>query len=71
MGGVRGVKHYMQRTAIQGSPETLSVIGHRWIRGADENDPGVHPFRKTFEELEIGDTVRSEPRKVTLEEKWS
>ena len=68
MGGVRGVKHYMQRTAIQGSPETLSVIGHRWIRGADENDPGVHPFRKTFEELEIGDTFKSEQRKVTLDD---
>ena len=68
MGGVRGVLHYMQRTAIQGSPQTLSVIGHRWIRGADENDPGVHPFRKTFEQLELGDTFRSEPKKVTLED---
>ena len=68
MGGVRGVKHYMQRTAIQGSPETLSTIGHRWIRGADEKDPGVHPFRKTFEQLEIGDTFNSESREVTLED---
>ena len=68
MGGVRGVLHYMQRTAVQGSPETLSVIGRRWIRGADEKDPGVHPFRKTFEQLQLGDTFRSEPRKVTLED---
>ena len=68
MGGVRGVLHYMQRTAIQGSPETLSAIGHRWIRGADEKDPGVHPFRKTFEKLEIGDTFRSESREVTLDD---
>jgi oxepin-CoA hydrolase/3-oxo-5,6-dehydrosuberyl-CoA semialdehyde dehydrogenase len=68
MGGVRGIKHYMQRTAIQGSPQTLSVVGHRFIRGADEKDPGVHPFRKTFEQLEIGDTFRSEPRKVTLDD---
>jgi len=68
MGGVRGVLHYMQRTAIQGSPETLSVIGKRWIRGADEKDPGVHPFRKTFEQLKLGDTLRSEPRKVTLDD---
>ena len=51
MGGVRGVKHYMQRTALQGSPQTLTAIGNRWTRGADENDPGVHPFRKTFEQL--------------------
>ena len=68
MGGVRGIKHYMQRTAIQGSPETLSVIGHRWTRGADEKDPGTHPFRKTFEQLELGDTFRSELREVSLED---
>ena len=66
MGGVRGIKHYMQRTAIQGSPETLSVIGHRWIRGADEKGPGAHPFRKTFEQLELGDTFRSDLREVSL-----
>ena len=68
MGGVRGVKHYMQRTAIQGSPQTLTAIGNRWTPGADEHDPGVHPFRKTFEQLEIGDTFRSEPREITLED---
>jgi len=68
MGGVRGIKHYMQRTAIQGSPETLSAIGHRWIRGADERDPGVHPFRKTFEQLRLGDTFRSELREVSLDD---
>ena len=68
MGGVRGVLHYMQRTAIQGSPETLSVIGNRWIRGAEQKASNVHPFRKTFEQLEIGDTHKSEPRKVTLDD---
>jgi len=68
MGGVRGVLHYMQRTAIQGSPETLSVIGRRWIRGAVQKDPGAHPFRKTFEELQIGDTFTSDPKKVTLDD---
>ncbi len=68
MGGVRGVLHYMQRSAIQGSPETLTAITHRWIRGAEERDPGVHPFRKTFEQLELGDTVLSQPKKVTLED---
>ncbi len=68
MGGVRGVLHYMQRTAIQGSPETLVTIGHRWIRGADQIDPGVHPFRKTFEQLQIGDTFNSESREVSLED---
>jgi oxepin-CoA hydrolase/3-oxo-5,6-dehydrosuberyl-CoA semialdehyde dehydrogenase len=68
MGGVRGVKHYMQRTAIQGSPQTITVIGSRWTRGADEKDPGVHPFRKTFEQLELGETVHTESREVTLED---
>jgi oxepin-CoA hydrolase/3-oxo-5,6-dehydrosuberyl-CoA semialdehyde dehydrogenase len=68
MGGIRGVKHYMQRTAIQGSPQTLTAIGNRWTRGADQKDPGVHPFRKTFEQLEIGDTVNTEAREITLED---
>ncbi len=68
MGGVRGVKHYMQRTAIQGSPETLSVIGNRWIRGADQRESETHPFRKTFEQIAIGDTLVTESREVTLED---
>ena len=68
MGGVRGVLHYMQRTAIQGAPQTLTAIGNRWVRGADEIDPGVHPFRKTFEQLSIGDTFTSEMRKVPLDD---
>ena len=68
MGGVRGVLHYMQRTAVQGSPETLTTIGQRWIRGADQKRPDVHPFRKTFEQLEIGDTLLTDAREVTLED---
>ena len=68
MGGIRGVLHYMQRTAVQGSPQTLTSIGHRWIKGADENDPGVHPFRKTFEQLELGDTLVTDSREVTLDD---
>lgn len=73
LGGVRAVLHYMQRTALQGSPETLTSIGSRWIRGADEHTPElhentVHPFRKTFEELQIGDTLHTAEREVTLED---
>jgi oxepin-CoA hydrolase/3-oxo-5,6-dehydrosuberyl-CoA semialdehyde dehydrogenase len=68
MGGIRGVLHYMQRTAVQGSPQTLTSIGHRWIKGADQNDPGVHPFRKTFEQLELGDTLVTDSREVTLDD---
>ncbi|MDH3991018.1 MAG: MaoC/PaaZ C-terminal domain-containing protein, partial [Gammaproteobacteria bacterium] len=68
MGGIRGVKHYMQRTALQGYPQTLAAIGNRWIRGADENESDVHPFRKTFEQLNIGDTLRTGSREITLED---
>lgn len=68
LGGIRGALHYMQRTAIQGSPATIAAIGNRWVRGGDEHDPGVHPFRRTFEQLEIGDTVNTASREVTLED---
>jgi oxepin-CoA hydrolase/3-oxo-5,6-dehydrosuberyl-CoA semialdehyde dehydrogenase len=68
LGGIRGTLHYMQRTAIQGSPEMLAAIGNRWVRGGVENDPGVHPFRKTFEELIIGDTLHTESRQISLDD---
>ncbi len=67
MGGIRGVMHYLQRTALQGSPETLTRIGGRWIKGAARHE-GVHPFRKYLEELELGDCVVSGSRSVTLED---
>ena len=66
MGGIRGVLHYMQRTALQGSPDTLAAIGRRWIRGGRQLDPGAHPFRKPFHELRIGDTLNSVEREVTV-----
>ena len=68
LGGIRGALHYMQRTAIQGSPETLAAIGNRWVRGGVENNPGVHPFRRTFDELAIGDTVHTESREISLDD---
>lgn len=68
LGGIRAVLHYMQRTALQGSPETLARISDCWIKGADQKDPGVHPFRKTFEQLDIGDTLNTESREVTLDD---
>ena len=68
LGGVRAVLHYMQRSALQGSPETLTQIGQRWIRGAEERVTDSHPFRKSFEELELGDTVRSDTRTITLDD---
>jgi oxepin-CoA hydrolase/3-oxo-5,6-dehydrosuberyl-CoA semialdehyde dehydrogenase len=68
LGGIRGALHYMQRTALQGSPQTLTAIAGRWIRGADENAGDEHPFRKTFERLSIGDTLKSAARDVTLDD---
>lgn len=65
MGGVRGVMHYLQRTALQGSPETLTCISRRWITGSHRHTD-VHPFRKHLEELQIGDSVIAGPRGVTL-----
>ena len=54
MGGVRGVLHYMQRTAIQGSPTVLTCVTNEWTPKADEKTDRVHPFRKYFEELKSG-----------------
>ncbi|MBN8549354.1 MAG: phenylacetic acid degradation bifunctional protein PaaZ [Deltaproteobacteria bacterium] len=65
MGGIRGVMHYMQRTALQGSPTTLSHIGNQWMRGADRPEATRHPFRKFFEELEIGETLTTHRRTIT------
>ncbi|GAB3592723.1 Bifunctional protein PaaZ [Corynebacterium faecale] len=77
LGGIRGVKHYMQRTAIQGTPDHLTAITGEWHRGAAINrvtradvtaGTGAHPFRKDLATLRIGDQFASDLRKVTLEE---
>jgi oxepin-CoA hydrolase/3-oxo-5,6-dehydrosuberyl-CoA semialdehyde dehydrogenase len=68
MGGIRGVLHYMQRTAVQGAPDVLTAVTGRWIKGSRERDPGVHPFRKPFGALRIGDTFRSGERAVSVED---
>tara|TARA_R110000787_G_scaffold13918_47_gene43391 strand:+ start:985 stop:3012 length:2028 start_codon:yes stop_codon:yes gene_type:complete len=67
MGGIRGVMHYLQRTALQGSPATLSAVTGQWIKGAPQPE-GVHPFRKNLSELQLGDTVKAGPKLVTLED---
>lgn len=56
LGGLRSVKHYMQRTAVQGSPTMLATIGQQWVRGAQVNEDRIHPFRKYFEEIQPGDS---------------
>ncbi|OED49086.1 phenylacetic acid degradation bifunctional protein PaaZ, partial [Rhodobacteraceae bacterium (ex Bugula neritina AB1)] len=68
MGGVRGVKHYMQRTAIQGSPDILSAIGEKWVPGSTEITGPAHPFTRKFGTLAIGETLHTAPRTVTLED---
>lgn len=68
MGGIRGVKHYMQRTAIQGSPDILTAVGGKWIPGASEGTGPRHPFTRRFGELEIGETLHTSEREVTLQD---
>jgi oxepin-CoA hydrolase/3-oxo-5,6-dehydrosuberyl-CoA semialdehyde dehydrogenase len=68
LGGLRGVAHHMQRTAVQGSPEMLTAITGRWVRGSARTTTDVHPFRKHLEDLRIGDTVVGGPRTVTQQD---
>lgn len=68
LGGVRGVLHYMQRTAIQGSPTLLSAIGEQWVPGASEHQGPAHPFTRTFHDLQIGETLYTEPRTITTQD---
>ncbi|MDP5227334.1 MULTISPECIES: phenylacetic acid degradation bifunctional protein PaaZ [Arthrobacter] len=66
LGGIRGVLHHMQRTAIQGSPDMITAITGRWTTGSRREVGEVHPFRKSLAELKIGDGISSKPRTVTL-----
>jgi oxepin-CoA hydrolase / 3-oxo-5,6-dehydrosuberyl-CoA semialdehyde dehydrogenase len=65
MGGKRGVFHYLQRTAIQGSPTTLTAIGNVYQYGAKQFEDVAHPFTKYFEELQVGETLITQKRTVT------
>ena len=67
MGGMRGVTHYMQRTAVQGAPGLLSAVTGRWIEGGPAQQ-GTHPFRKSLAELRIGDQLVTASRVVTKED---
>ena len=68
MGGLRGVRHYLQRTAIQGSPSMITAISNVYQPNARGNTGGIHPFKKYFEELKIGDQLVTEKRLVTSED---
>jgi oxepin-CoA hydrolase / 3-oxo-5,6-dehydrosuberyl-CoA semialdehyde dehydrogenase len=68
MGGLRGLKHYMQRVAVQGSPTMLTAITNVYQPGGKATESSVHPFKKYFEELEIGDQLITQKRKITSED---
>ncbi len=68
MGGVRGVKHFMQRTAVQGAPRMLSAVTGRWSDGAPVDEAPPHPFRKSLAELKVGDRIVTARRTVTLDD---
>jgi oxepin-CoA hydrolase/3-oxo-5,6-dehydrosuberyl-CoA semialdehyde dehydrogenase len=65
LGGIRAVRHYLQRAAVQGSPTMLSAVTGEYVRGAALNEDGVHPFRKHFEDLSIGDSLLTHRRTVS------
>jgi oxepin-CoA hydrolase/3-oxo-5,6-dehydrosuberyl-CoA semialdehyde dehydrogenase len=68
MGGLRGVKHYMQRVAVQGSPDTLTAITNVYQPYAKGNATSIHPFKKYFEELSIGDQIITPKRTITADD---
>lgn len=68
MGGKRGVFHYLQRTAIQGSPTTLTKVTNQYQYGGKYIKKDIHPFKRYFEELEIGETLITKTHLVTLED---
>ncbi|MBS1639473.1 MAG: phenylacetic acid degradation bifunctional protein PaaZ [Bacteroidetes bacterium] len=68
MGGMRGVKHYMQRVAIQGSPTMLTAVSNVYQPNAKGVQSNIHPFKKYFEELQIGEQIITEKRNITSED---
>lgn len=68
LGGMRGVRHYMQRTAIQGSPKTLRAVTSAWVKGSAVEAAPPHPFRYRFSELEIGKTIETPSRTISIED---
>lgn len=68
MGGMRGVKHYMQRVAVQGSPTTITAITNVYQPYAKGRPDTIHPFKKYFEELQIGDQISTKKRLITADD---
>jgi oxepin-CoA hydrolase/3-oxo-5,6-dehydrosuberyl-CoA semialdehyde dehydrogenase len=65
LGGIRAVKHNLQRSAVQGSPDMVMAVTGEYIRGATLIQTDVHPMRKAFEDLQIGESLLTEPRTIT------
>lgn len=65
LGGIRSILHYMQRTALQGSPTTLTKISNTFLKGSETTSDRIHPFRKYFEELQVGERHVTHRRTVT------
>ncbi len=68
LGGLRGVFHHLERTALQASPAMLGAVTGRWVKGAARTSDGPHPFTKSLAELSVGDTITAGPRTVTLDD---
>jgi len=68
MGGLSGIRHYMQRVAIQGSPDMITAITQQFQPNATGIDGGAHPFTKYFEELQVGEQILTEKRLITPED---
>jgi oxepin-CoA hydrolase/3-oxo-5,6-dehydrosuberyl-CoA semialdehyde dehydrogenase len=68
LGGIRGVTHYMQRTALQGHPRVLSAITQRYMANAPTQAADRHPFRLKFHELSVGYQLKTKPREITMDD---
>jgi oxepin-CoA hydrolase/3-oxo-5,6-dehydrosuberyl-CoA semialdehyde dehydrogenase len=68
LGGLRGVFHYMQRSAVQGSPARLSALTGSWIKGAPTPIAAVHPFKRDYDQLSVGDSIETASRPITLDD---
>lgn len=66
LGGIGSVKHYLQRTALQGHPSMLTEITQRYQYGGAYKEKDVHPFKKYFEDIEVGETVITAKHTITV-----
>ena len=68
LGGIRSVLNFMQRTAVQGTPQFLTAISNSWVSGGDRRTGGTHLFRRDFDELRVGDSLTTGSRRISLED---